>query len=50
MRRVLKFVRTQMAMLPTTTTPYGDGYLQALADVEEFIEDSFWQEGEDVSE
>ena len=51
MRDALRIIRTQMAMLSSTpSTPYGEGYLQALLDLEEQIQDILWDIGEDVSE
>ena len=51
MRDALKIIRTQKAMLSSTpSTPYGEGYLQALLDLEEQIQDILWDIGEDVSE
>lgn len=51
MRDALKIIRTQKAMLSSTpSTTYGEGYLQALLDLEELMEDVLWEVGEDASE
>ena len=50
MRRVLDFVRSQMALMPVSNAAYSEGYLQALTDVADWIEEQYWEAGEDVSE
>ena len=51
MRDALKIIRTQKAMLSSTpSTPYGEGYLRALLDIEEMLEAELWEAGEDASE
>lgn len=47
MRRVLKYVRDLLAQV-TGTGEYSKGYRAALEDVEEFIEEELWEEGEEA--
>jgi hypothetical protein len=50
MRVVLAFVRELLAQVPGGEDVYAGGYTDALRQVEEFILDQMWTEGEDDEE
>lgn len=48
MKRVLDFVRRLLAQSSGPPSEYRRGYRNALEDVEEFIEEELWQEGDEA--
>lgn len=49
-RDVLAFVRELRQESDLASTPYGQGYKTALAEVEEFILDGMWEEGDEPND
>ena len=49
MEEVLTFVRELLGEAAGKTTAYGQGFIDALGQVEEYIVDEMWERGEDVS-